>query len=351
MKKVIALALVLLMALSMTTVAFAADFATHPGDSFTVDPDDFFCDASNSTNKVITNSLTALFGGTGSKEAEKYFTEDNFKIVLKFGKGADLVESYKFDGGKIKITLKKSALEAPSLPNVEVKEFYVVAKKDVKQVASAGTASIKRNEKFNFSMARDGKTGSFFATIGWTLLPAVDNKVEFDLDDTTTTIFSSGLYKFTPDVKATGSFKFGAEAYGEVNVFKNDKYFAGFDTDPNMDIIKANPDADVRFVNLMGSFNQNMALELYADEDQFVYEIKDGKLVKSSLKWDKDVYAWTGKVRTLGTYVISDIELKDAVKAEDETKNPNTGANDVVGVAVALAVVSLVAAGAVSIKK
>jgi len=36
---------------------------------------------------------------------------------------------------------------------------------------------------------------------------------------------------------------------------------------------------------------------------------------------------------------------------EEATKNPDTGANDVVGIAAALAVTSLVAAAAISIKK
>ena len=49
-----------------------------------------------------------------------------------------------------------------------------------------------------------------------------------------------------------------------------------------------------------------------------------------------------------GIILVSDVEI---VAAEEDTKNPDTGANDVVGVAAALAVVSLVAAGAVSLKK
>ena len=59
-------------------------------------------------------------------------------------------------------------------------------------------------------------------------------------------------------------------------------------------------------------------------------------------------------IKTPTTYVISDVELVAAAAdsaADHETKNPDTGANDVVGVAAALAVVSLLAAGAVSLKK
>ena len=65
------------------------------------------------------------------------------------------------------------------------------------------------------------------------------------------------------------------------------------------------------------------------------------------------------KVGIIGTGWIAEAHVKayqkcpdvEIVAGAEETKNPDTGANDVVGVAAALAVVSLVAAGAVSLKK
>ncbi|HNW05266.1 MAG TPA: hypothetical protein PKI76_07815 [Oscillospiraceae bacterium] len=57
---------------------------------------------------------------------------------------------------------------------------------------------------------------------------------------------------------------------------------------------------------------------------------------------------------TLGQYYLSDVELKKEetkTDTETETENPNTGASEVAGVAVALAVVSLISAAAVSLKK
>ena len=112
----------------------------------------------------------------------------------------------------------------------------------------------------------------------------------------------------------------------------------------------------MRFFEIEGNgFPTTLSFELYAAEDEYVYAVKDGKLTNSGLKWDEDVYAWTGKVRSAVQYVISDIELDttavDTGDGDTTTENPATGANDVVGVATALAVVSLVAAGAVSLKK
>ena len=70
------------------------------------------------------------------------------------------------------------------------------------------------------------------------------------------------------------------------------------------------------------------------------------------MKWDEDEGAYVLKTRTLGKYVFSDKPLKvTATTDTPETNNPDTGANDVVGVATALAAVALVSAAAVSLKK
>ena len=90
------------------------------------------------------------------------------------------------------------------------------------------------------------------------------------------------------------------------------------------------------------------------------YEFDGEKLreVKAKLNKDEDAYEWTSSKLT--TYVVSDAKLKadgtvsgSGDKTEDDKTetNPNTGANDVVGLAAGLAVVSLVAGGAVMLKK
>ena len=82
----------------------------------------------------------------------------------------------------------------------------------------------------------------------------------------------------------------------------------------------------------------------------FFYLYNDGKLTKIDATYDddEDVEAWVWTAIAEGTIIVTDVEI---VLADEATKNPDTGANDVVGVAAALAVVSLVAAGAVSLKK
>lgn len=125
------------------------------------------------------------------------------------------------------------------------------------------------------------------------------------------------------------------------------RFFYDYDEDADTDILKAYPDAEMSFVNIYtNGFPTAMDLEVYADEDEYVYAVKDGKLVASGLKWDEDAYAYTGKIRSSASYVISDIELDttavdtdgDGETDDNTTDNPDTGANDVVGVATALAV-------------
>ena len=134
-------------------------------------------------------------------------------------------------------------------------------------------------------------------------------------------------------------------------------------------IANSDSDATMDFLNFEGTptFNSTATLSFYgADEDSFIYEIKNGKLVKSDAEWSEDNGAWELKTRTLGSYVISDKALKSPSGSTSDNggsnsgsgsgsngsvSNPDTGANDVVGLAAALAAAALVSAAAVSLKK
>ena len=89
--------------------------------------------------------------------------------------------------------------------------------------------------------------------------------------------------------------------------------------------------------------------DAFKGEDLVVY--KDGKAtdIKATLKGDYTV----NFVGALGSYVIAGKDYADATdsSASTDKDNPGMGSNDVVGVAVALAAMSLVAAGAVAFKK
>ncbi len=153
------------------------------------------------------------------------------------------------------------------------------------------------------------------------------------------------------------------EEYGdaftmEARVYHNDVLFFNVDNAPDRDIIGrlADSDADMDFYvfnsdTKFTTFNSNAKLYFNdADEEDFVYQIKDKKLVKVG-SYSEDDGCWVVKTRTLGAYVVSDVELKEFEATGSVDGNPDTGANDVVGIATALAAVALVSAAAVSLKK
>lgn len=144
-------------------------------------------------------------------------------------------------------------------------------------------------------------------------------------------------------------------------VYSGDVLFFKCSNDPDRDIVGrlADSDADMDFYLFntnkdFVTFNSNATICFNdAEEDDFVYQIKDGKLVPVG-EWSDEDDCWKVKARTLGQYVVSDVELKEFEAAPGEVApdlNPDTGANDVVGIATALAAVALVSAAAISLKK
>jgi len=146
--------------------------------------------------------------------------------------------------------------------------------------------------------------------------------------------------------------------YGLVKVEKNEKAQVYFDTltEEEDDAIEAylgeDYEAIVEEIKFAGTgFKNEVAFQYDAwEEDPHFFYAWDGeKFVDLEAKYDADEdvdnYVFTADAK--GIIIVTDVEIVAAA----DTKNPDTGANDVVGVAAALAVVSLVAAGAVSLKK
>lgn len=211
----------------------------------------------------------------------------------------------------------------------------------------------------------DDVKASYVAKVGY-----VQNKVEIDdeseIDENTLSFVTVNKFASEKDANDKvigmpyGTLEFDtddSDTTVSVRVYDGDKAYLGYNYDADKKVLIANADADaeVSFLNFEAkpSFNSTATVYFYqVDEDGFVYELTgEGKIKKSAAKWSDDDGAWILKTRTLGSYVFSDKALASAAAADDTTTNPDTGANDVVGIATALAVVSLVAAGAVSLKK
>ncbi|HPD89350.1 MAG TPA: hypothetical protein PLU75_07780 [Oscillospiraceae bacterium] len=140
-----------------------------------------------------------------------------------------------------------------------------------------------------------------------------------------------------------------------------------FDTDVDDDVQAINEDAELAALNFLDTTNvldsdfvitYTFGIEDAAKAgDYFLYELVGDELTlvekvavgKGDDEVDVEIERKAGE--TLGQYYLSDVELAAAAAEGEPEENPNTGASEVAGVAVALAVISLVSAAAVSLKK
>ncbi len=167
-------------------------------------------------------------------------------------------------------------------------------------------------------------------------------------------------------------FDFEDNCYFTVKMVSKEEVILNFES---KDYVKAidklfDYEAEYTTYNFKGnsdSFTKKGELFIEADDDTFIYEYVDGELVEVDAEYvedykvancGKELDGWVIKTNELGYYVVSDTEYEVA-ESEDNTNsststdktNPETGANDFVGAAVALAVVSVAAAGALAFKK
>ena len=162
-----------------------------------------------------------------------------------------------------------------------------------------------------------------------------------------------------------------------VNAKGQKELFLRYNDDEVEAVVDKYPNATLDFHTFEGNnktFKRTGKLYIPADEIEgkdgkmvapYLYEIVDGKITTVDAKYDSYNQEFVISTNKLGNYVVSDTKLKTASNDDDDddddnttngggtsgTGNPDTGANDVVGVAVALAVVSVAAIGAASFKK
>ncbi len=338
MKKVLALVLAVMM---LATVAFAAVTPGNgttagsalPGDTITLDATMFYLNG-DGTSTQLDNTVT--------------FTSEYFSISRKvFESGSSLVESVAFndDDAVIEIKLKQDYdLKAPTKANLVLDELDIKCKKDT-GVADKGK-TYKLNSYAEGSTWVSWVVGYAENTIG-TGLSAGDEILNANFTD---------INKVDKDL-AYGVLTFDAmdtDVNVSVRVFAKETYNLAQSTKVDSAILVANADADADITGLnfkaAPTFNSTATVYFYKPEDSFIYEVKNGKLVDCNAKWSEDDGAFVLKTRTLGSYVFSDVEL-DAASEDESVENPDTGANDVVGIAAALGAVALVSAAAVSLKK
>ena len=371
MKKVLALLLTLLLTLSLGTAALAAgpipigphdlenceidtgEYRFHlcPGESYpcrALNGELSFNGISNEDNHQG-NAAASLFAPAslnsylgGDYSLDLLSPDKAWKVSADWDIGGAMVEAVKWDSdiGKIGSFV------------VKLNENYTISAPKKLEGTITFTNRKDKNVSIDYSVA---------AIVTNHLITVDGYKKAADAKDNPYVAQDNTLYQCDEDNPGYTTFNDGRLLGCTLKMVKNEKAFM-FNDEDMIDAVEekyGDTDARIDCYSFGGSpkFTNDAAFTLQADyADQYKVYTWDGTaLHPQKYAWNSvdGVYEWTTKAPT--NYVIADKELlagaETADTAKDAAKNPDTGANDLVGVAAALAVVSLVAGAAVSLKK
>ena len=220
----------------------------------------------------------------------------------------------------------------------------------------------------------------------WVSGKYVNNNWEYVNFDWTNDASKAQLWKVKKGENGTAVFDFADKAFFTVKMYSGESMYLDLSTAYDKAIageMDAEADSFYKFDNDNANFSRTGELIIVTDDSSLVpYEIdEDGNFVEVDAKYVEDyAIAHTNKkvdgfvfsTKTLGNYVLSTEELGQEEQPAKETPaepvtpseptqetpapetskpNPETGAEDFVGLAVSLAVVSVAAAGALALKK
>ena len=219
----------------------------------------------------------------------------------------------------------------------------------------------------------------------WVSGKYVNNNWEYVDFDWTNDASKAQLWKVRKGENGTAVFDFADKAFFTVKMYSGESMYLDLSTAYDKAVageMDAEADSFYKFDNDNANFSRTGELIIVTDDSSLVpYEIdEDGNFVEVDAKYVEDyAIAHTNKkvdgfvfsTKTLGNYVLSTEELGQQEQPVDETPvveepttetpatdnttsakpNPETGAEDFVGLAVSLAVVSVAAAGALALKK
>ena len=219
----------------------------------------------------------------------------------------------------------------------------------------------------------------------WVSGTYANNDWEYVNFDWTNNASVAKLWKVKKGENGTAVFDFADKAFFTVKMYSGESMYLDLSTAYDKAIageMDAEADSFYKFDNDNANFSRTGELIIVTDDSSLVpYEIdEDGNFVEVDAKYvenyaiahtNKKVDGFVFSTKTLGNYVLSTEELGQEEQPVDETPvveepttetpatdnttsakpNPETGAEDFVGLAVSLAVVSVAAAGALALKK
>lgn len=215
--------------------------------------------------------------------------------------------------------------------------------------------------------------------------PKADNLVDFDWENS---VYEKAVWEVAEDQDGTATFNFNDDAYFTVRMFGGDKAMLDFDRTYDKEIADRYVE-DLYFYNFRGDLDEFSAtgtLTIPVEQEMFMYQVVNGALKATDAVYNEEDEAMELKTRTLGNYVLTPTKLDISAEVEVETPatdagnnsssttqttpgygentetndylsggsdkvNPETGAEDLVGLMASLAVLSLVGGVALSRKK
>lgn len=332
MKKFFAAALASAMVVSMAATSFAATAAIVAGVEKETNASGKVVPVlyKESSGLMVKNTglvgygKTAFFALTSNANGNsapitEYDSVKGTSIKVKWEIGATAVE-------KLEIVKKKNGSQDYSY-------YLAVATKastSTKQTDVAGTVNLRKSGTPSFDLKEATAVDVSF-TLGYATTTGDRN-----VDDTAT------IYNFV-NIKQNDStadktqeaeeyeLKLPGGNYFTVNTIGQGKIILAADMNYNADIAAKYPAANLDFFNGNGAtFNKTGELTILADEGTFLYAVNaDGNLVAVKNTYDQYEEAFKVKTRTLGAYVISDVELKltTTTPVDPAKPNPGTGAN------------------------
>lgn len=368
MKKVLSLVLAVVMCFGMCTVAFAAkdskpkEIKVIDSGYYTYDDDD---------------DKMSLQGSPNSLSADETYYIQVKAIDKETNKEVDITKLSDLDNFKVRSSIDEGASYISSKPSFVIKtvkedESGKLSKSEKRAYITFATA-----DKFNMEEADLDMEIKVYGDDNKCLITASTNtkaedeknidlftnsEVKYDETEAKTYVKVDGPIVKFDDIEDDCELEFGDdEVTFEVNAKDQKDLFLRLD-DSDEALEDKYPNADLTIVYFAGNnktFRRNgtLTIPVKAAEGKdgklvapFIYEKNNGKLsVCKDAKYNLDDEKFTIKTNKLGNYVISDVELKTEAATDEKgeetkdgaEKNPDTGANDFVGLAVALAVVSV----------
>lgn len=215
--------------------------------------------------------------------------------------------------------------------------------------------------------------------------PKADNLVDFDWENN---VYEKAVWEVAEDQDGTATFNFNDDAYFTVRMFGGDKVMLDFDRTYDKAIADRYIE-DLYFYNFRGDLDEFSAtgtLTIPVEQEMFMYQVVNGALKATDAVYSEENEAMELKTRTLGNYVLTPTKLDISAEVETETPstdvdnnggstsqpapgygensetndylsggsdkvNPETGADDLVGLMASLAVLSLVGGVALTRKR